>query len=245
MLNELNQWDTKHRPWPIPNIPWVMHQSWNNLLFMHYPISLKKLRDLVPKSLPIDTYDGWGWISVVPFRMDNIKVRGLPLSISFPELNVRTYVNVDNKPGVYFFSLDATNLPFVLFSKTFCHLPYMHSNMTIKENDDYTSFICNRMANTEVQLKCNYRAISEPYAAPPDSLDYWLTERYCFYTTNRAGKVIRCNILHKPWPIQKAEVEIVQNTMLTAQSLFVENESPILHYSKGVDVRIWPLLRVE
>lgn len=44
--------------------------------------------------------------------MSNVAPRGvpsLPWLSAFPELNVRTYVTRDQRPGVYFFSLEAGN----------------------------------------------------------------------------------------------------------------------------------------
>ncbi|WP_414859275.1 DUF2071 domain-containing protein [Paenibacillus haidiansis] len=86
--------------------------------------------------------------------------------------------------------------------------------------------------------------MSEPYPAARNSFDEWLVERYCFYTTNAKGRVLRCDILHRPWRLQRAEAEIRTNTVLTDQNIAVEQVSPVFHYSKGVEVRIWPLLRV-
>jgi len=243
MLNEVHKWDTTHRPWPLPFMPWVMRQSWNNALFIHYPIAINKLRQLVPEQLQLDTYDGWGWISIVPFKMEKVGIRAIPFSITFPELNIRTYVTIDNKPGVYFFSLDATNLPVVFLSNMFINLPYLHSQMTIHHDGDYTSFSCIRKSSDE-SIACLYHPISEPFTASKGTFDYWVTERYCFYTVNSAGKVNRCNILHKPWPLQHAEAEIRHNSLFSSKSLQFEAITPILHYSKGVDVRVWPLERV-
>lgn len=244
MINEFDKWDTSHRPWPVPSMPWVMRQSWNNALFLHYPIALKKLRELVPQQLPLDSFDGWGWISIVPFKMENVGLRAIPFSLAFPELNVRTYVTIDNKPGVYFFSLDATHLPVVWLSQKFINLPYLHSQMSISHEGDFTRFTCVRK-NVDESFECTYHAVSEPFHAAKDSIDYWLTEKYCFYTVNAAGKINRCNIHHKPWPIQRAEVNILHNSLFTAKSLPIEPVSPLLHYTKGVDVRVWPLERVS
>src|SRR5690606_16595344 len=108
-----------------------------------------------------------------------------------------------------------------------------------------TSFFSQRKKQSDVQLECSYQVVSKPYIAEEGSLDYWLTERYCFYTTNKAGKIYRCNILHKPWPIQYAEADIKYNTVLSAQNIAVENVAPIIRYSEGVDVRVWPYMRVE
>ena len=106
----LNQ--TAHRPWPMPTSPWVMTQTWHDLLFAHWPVDGVRLRALVPAEFPLDLYDGQAWLGIVPFRMANVGPRGvpsLPGVSAFPELNVRTYVRVADRPGVYFFSLDAAS----------------------------------------------------------------------------------------------------------------------------------------
>ena len=96
---------TAHRPWPLPRSPWLMTQSWHNLLFAHWPVDAQLLRAKVPAGLPLDLYDGQAWIGVVPFRMTNVAPRfvpSIPFISEFAELNVRTYVTVGGKPGVYF-----------------------------------------------------------------------------------------------------------------------------------------------
>ncbi|MFD3259787.1 YqjF family protein [Paenibacillus lentus] len=235
-------WAASHRPWPLPKLPWVMKQTWNNALFIHYPIQIDALQKLVPEVLTLDSYDGWGWIGIVPFHMEGVRFRGMPVSSTFPELNVRTYVTINGKPGVYFFSLDATNLPMVAFAQKFCYLPYSHANIDIQRNGDSITFKSRRKKDTAIRLDCSYCPTSKPFLAARGSFDEWLTERYCFYTTNAKGRVLRCDILHRPWPLQRAEAEIRENTVLLAQNIVVEQVPPVLHYSQGVVVRIWPML---
>src|SRR5690348_14257143 len=119
-----------HRPWPVPSGPWIMVQTWNGLLFAHWPVPPQVLRPLVPRELPLDTFQGSCWLGITPFQITGVRARGLPpipgLS-RFPELNVPTYVGLDDKPGVFFFSLDAANLPAVCGARVFYHLPYFHS----------------------------------------------------------------------------------------------------------------------
>src|SRR5271154_2737716 len=103
---------TAHRPWPLPAGPWVMAQSWHDLLFAHWPVEAAVLRPLLPPALQIDTFGQQAWLAVVPFRMTGVRLRGtpaLPWLSAFPELNVRTYVTTDGKPGGWFFSLDAAS----------------------------------------------------------------------------------------------------------------------------------------
>src|SRR5438105_12771945 len=94
----------EHRPWPLPDKPWVMTQIWHELLFAHWPIAPGILRPLVPPVLALDTFGRECWVGIVPFHMSYVRPRGFPavprLS-NFPELNVRTYVQVQGIPGVY------------------------------------------------------------------------------------------------------------------------------------------------
>lgn len=138
-----NKWDDSHRPWPLPSAPWTMRQIWCDLLLAHYPISYDALRKLVPPTLPLDAYEGMCWISVVPFRMSGIRVRGLPVipgTSGFPELNVRTYVIIDGKPGVYFFSLEAANWLAVKSARTLYHLPYWYAHMSMEKTASTIAF---------------------------------------------------------------------------------------------------------
>ena len=115
--------ETSHRPWPLPRAAWTMTQRWNDLLFAHWPVPASDLVHLLPPGLAVDTFDGSAWVGVVPFWMDRIRLRGMPLipgANHFPELNLRTYVRErhSNLAGVYFFSLDAANPAAVAVART-------------------------------------------------------------------------------------------------------------------------------
>lgn len=243
--SKIAKWDSGHRLWPLPNLPWVMKQTWNDLLFAHFPVKFEVLRKLVPEVFPLDTYDGLCWIGVVPFHMTDIRLRGLPPipgTDKFPELNVRTYVTIDGKPGVYFFSLDATNLLAVKVAQTFYHLPYNYADTKIEKHGDLIEYKSQRKKDN-AQFIADYRPVSEPYLAEEGSFDEWLVERYCLYTLNLNGIPLRCDILHHPWFLQHAQSDIKVNTLLSSQGIKIENDNPILHYSKKMEVRMWPLVK--
>src|SRR5438477_2611898 len=104
-----------------------MEQTWNDLLFAHWPITPEVLRSLVPEALQLDKFDGRCWVGVSPFYMTGVRPRfapPIPGVSAFPELNVRTYVSVDKKSGVYFFSLDAASRLAVWTARATFHLPY-------------------------------------------------------------------------------------------------------------------------
>ncbi|MFC4077528.1 YqjF family protein [Salinithrix halophila] len=238
----LNQ--TSHRPWKLPKKPWVMSQTWGKALFSHWPVSVDQIRDLVPPILEIDTFDNQAWISVVPFEMSDIQLRLLPafpLANLFPELNVRTYVIYQGKPGVFFFSCDAANPLAVVFARSIYHLPYLNARMCLAQKEEEIEFKSKRThRNTpKAEFHCLYKPVSDVFFAQKDSLDYWLMERYCLYTTYHK-KLFRTNIHHLPWPLQHAEAEFIHNTMVDPWRISIpKNQRPLLHYANSINVLAW------
>lgn len=219
-----------------------MKQRWHDLLFAHWPVPQDALRPLVPSQLPLDTFDGQCWVGVIPFWMSGVRPRGVPplpgLS-RFPELNVRTYVTYAGKPGVYFFSLDAANLPAVWAARAFFHLPYFHASMSVVEQGGRIQY-SSRRHNMHADLRGKYKPISPVRLHDKSSLERFLTDRFCLYTTHR-DHVYRCEIHHQPWPLQNADAEFEINTMAAAAKIELPDTPPVLHFSRFLEVLIWPL----
>ncbi len=234
-----------YRPYPAPSTKPIMYQNWHDLLFMHWPVDASVLRPHIPAGLEIDTFEGQAWIAVVPFSMSNIHPRGLfpvPWLSDFAELNVRTYVIRDGKPGVWFFSLEAANPVAVSLARTFFKLPYFNANMTCINNHGHFSYTSYRAhANTPYcEFAAAYKPISNSFIAQPGSLEYFLTARYCLYTQDKSGKIYRGEIDHEPWPLQNAEAQISLNSMSSPLGISLQGK-PLLHFSKTLDVAIWGL----
>lgn len=239
-----------HRPWPVPRKPWIMRQVWHRLLFAHWRIEGDRLRRFVPDGLRLDECDGSAWIGILPFHATGIRLRLLPPippANAFAELNVRTYVTADGKPGVFFFSLDATNLAAVLGARLMFKLPYDWADIDVKregETGGETRYRCVRRRAGDCRFEASYAPVGEAYHAAQGSLDYWLTERYCLYAS-RGRKLYRGDILHEPWTLRRAEADIRANTMLTPVGLTLPaNEKPLLHYAERQEVLIWGLDRI-
>lgn len=235
-----------HRPWALPEGPWVMAQIWHDLLFAHWQIAYNEIRKLVPASLALDTFHGQCWIAVTPFHMSGVRARGLPVlpGLSrFPELNVRTYVTLDNKPGVFFFSLDAANLPAVFAARTFYRLPYFHAEMSVEVKPGSVSYHSHRRRG-EAEFRGVYHPVGEVQMRRHGTLEHWLTERYCLYAVAN-GRVYRGEIHHDQWPLQDAGADIETNTMAAAGGIALPNSKPLMHFSRRLDVLVWPLRRVR
>jgi uncharacterized protein YqjF (DUF2071 family) len=236
--------ETAHRPWELPSGAWVLAQTWQQLLFAHWRVDPKVVAPLIPAGLEVDTFDGSAWIGVVPFLMDNVHPRAT-ISVAglsrFPELNVRTYVKRDDKPGVWFLSLDAGNPVAVWIGRRLFHLPYYDATMGIHVKNGWVQYRSHRKG-AGVDFEAEYRPTGEVYRSQTGSIDEWLTERYCLYTGDARGNIMRLDIQHRPWPLQPAEAKISVNTMV--QALKLPDEPPLLHYADRVDVLAWYVKRL-
>jgi uncharacterized protein len=239
-----------HRPWPLPRARWVMAQSWHDLLFAHWPVDPTALRTQIPAQLEVDTYDGQAWIAVVPFRMSGVRLRetpAMPWLSQFPELNVRTYVVADGKPGVWFFSLDAGNAIAVAIARTWFHLPYFCARMSCEERDAWIYYRSERIHGgaPSALLEGKYRPTGQTFKAKPGALEHFLTERYCLYAAGARDRVIRGEIHHPPWALQVAEAEFTKNTMAQAAGFSVLPHKPLLHFARRQDVLVWQPHRIR
>jgi uncharacterized protein YqjF (DUF2071 family) len=232
-----------HRPWPVPDGEWTWRQSWCDLLFAHWPIAASELEPLVPKPLRVQEFDGTSWVGVVPFRMQGVMRRplpDLPYFSAFPELNLRLYVELDGKPGVWFLSLDASNAVAVWAARRFFHLPYFHARMELAESSQGTDFHSTRLSKPRgIEFSAHYQQTSDPYESQPGSLEHWLTERYCLYAQSPAGQLYRAEVHHHPWSLQRAEAEIVRNDLLLPHGLELRGPPALLHFSRRLDVVVW------
>jgi uncharacterized protein len=232
------------RPWPVPDRPWVMRMRWCDLLFAHWRVDAAALRRLIPDGLELDLFDGRAYVGAVPFTMEGVSPRlvpDVPGLHSFPELNLRTYVKAGGKPGVWFFSLDAGQRLAVRVARRFFHLPYFDAKFQIAyrgEGVEYSAVRTHRGA-PKAAFAAHYRPTGPVYHSAPGSLDSWLTERYCLYAADRAGRLYRGEIDHDPWPLQPAVDEVRINTLGDWLGIEMKGPPATLHVAKSLEVRAW------
>ena len=240
--------DTEHRPWPLPERPWLMGQTWRELLFAHWRVPADALRRVVPAQLELDLRDGDAWVGVTPFRVTGLRGRGMapiPGLSSFFELNVRTYVVAGGLPGIYFFSLDASSRAAVAAARRGYRLPYFHAAAGAKPEAGGVSYRSRRVSadGPPAAFEASYRPAGGRLPIVDGSLERWLAERYCLYTLDAHQRVLRGDIHHPPWPLQPAVAEIPVNSMGT-QLGFDLTDDPLLHYSARQDTILWALTPV-
>ena len=239
----------EHRPWPLPRVPWILFQSWRNLLFLHWKVPLNILRTKVPSPLELDLYEGDAWVGMTPFALHDFRLRNLPTlpAIStFPELNLRTYVRANGRPGIHFFSLDAGSLTAVVGARTFFRLPYHHATMSITERDGQIEMASHRSdPDGDARFRASYRPVDHAFEAAPGTLEHFLTERYALFAVLRNGKVLETQVHHRPWPLQPAEANVKENGLPATHGLPAPPGEPLLHFSRRQDTLVWPPTTLE
>lgn len=233
----------EHRPWPIAPRGWTMGQTWEDLLFAHWRVPVDAVREHVPPGLEVDTHDGTAWVGIAPFRLTGLRGRGLlplPFVSSFLELNVRTYVVAEDKPGIWFFSLDASSRLAVEAARRTYRLPYFHARMSATRRGEWIDYECARIEEAGRVFSGRYRPDGNVFNAQPGTLEWFLTERYCLYTTDELGRLCRAEIHHDLWPLQTAEAQV---ELASIVPLELDGE-PLCHFSRRQDVVIWPLRRL-
>ncbi|WP_176330380.1 YqjF family protein [Oceanobacillus rekensis] len=237
---------TNHRDYPLPHGPWLATQKWNDLLFMHSPVPIETITKYIPKSLELDTFDGSAWITIIPFKVSNMRPRKMPpipFLHSYLELNVRTYVKHKGIQGIYFFSLDADKLLAVLGARL-ATLPYFYANINLKKKKETFYFDSTRKGKSEATFKGSYRPVLEAYYPERTSLTYWLLERY-FLWSHRNNSLFRWAIHHRRWKIYDVKAIIDNENMLSFLPEDTVVGDPIFHYAHSKRVLFWPIKKVE
>jgi len=218
----------------------VIRQRWRDLLFVHWPMPAEQVRPLVPPALALDRLDGRAWITLIPFLIVESQPAGLPraLASAFLETNLRTYVRgPDGEPGIYFFSLEAASAPAVAAARLFYGLPYFLAAMSCRVDGDRVVYTSRRRLGPRADLAVTW-SVGEPTGPPaPGTREHFLVERYLLYVARRSG-LRRARVRHAPYPLQRASIEALAESLLAAAGLPAPADPPLCHYSPAVDVEI-------
>jgi uncharacterized protein YqjF (DUF2071 family) len=237
---------TAHRPWPLPERPWRWLQGWKDLLFCHWAMPPEALRPHLPSRLEIDTKDGTAWVSAVAFHMARVRPRWLPpfRPVSdFLELNLRTYVRLDDRPGVFFLSIHAGKRLAVRVARWLSPLPYSYARMQWSRHQQEHRFLCS--GQPEPIFDARYTTTSQSFVADQGSLDEWLLERYCLYLGDPNGGLVSAEIHHEPWSVKKVDAEISSNRLGRPFGIALSSSPDRAHFSPGVEALAWPFEQLD
>jgi len=220
----------------------LLKQSWRDLFFVHWEIPFRSLRELIPASVAIDVYEGKCYVSLVAFRIERTGTPTspqLPLLPSFCEVNVRTYVTLgDGQRAVWFFSLDAASNLAVGGARLVYHLPYFAAQMKCEPGQrGRFHFESRRLSDPVARCELRYRSDGVVFRASPGTLDEFLIERYLLVASYE-GRLVSARVRHEPYPLERCEAELVDETLLWASKITKPPSVSLLHFSPGVEVEI-------
>lgn len=239
-----------------PDAPVVMFQKWHHLLFLHWDVPPAELQALLPAGLDLDLFDGKAYVGLVPFTVTGARpalTPPMPFISSFHEVNVRTYVHRNGKdPGVWFFSLDASSAIAVTAAHALYKLPYFASEITFESAGQalpQVTFDARRVdprgalpANAHIRYQPADGVIAH---ASPGTVEHFLIERYILYASEDDGTLYRARVHHAPYPIQRAEVPSLDETLVWAAGVKRSEAAPLRHYVREVDVEVFALERCD
>lgn len=214
-----------------------LEMTWRDGLFCHWPVEPAVVDDTLPDRLSVATHDGEAYLGVVAFVMEDIRPRGVPFGLSFPELNLRTYVEGPDGPGVYFYNLDADDRLGVAVARRLFALPYYRAEMSAIRRDDGTVRFRSRRTHRgvpSVRFDATYGPMGEAFAADSGSLAAFLLENYRFYA--RGNRLYRGEIAHEPWTLREGTADVRENTLFEANGFERPAGGPIVHYAEPVEV---------
>lgn len=179
-----------------------------------------------------DEFDVW-----VGNIKEEIRPNGIPAFApisNFHEINVRTYVIVQDKPGVYFLNIEAGKRLSAYIARTMSGLPYEKALIDRRfssQGQTYTS------TNPAKSFTLHATFQTGATVNTTTGLDQWLIERYCLYL-DEAGDRYRYNIHHRPWSLQTVQISRLQ-TNYTLGGISLSHPPDLVHYSPGVKVIAW------
>jgi len=222
-----------NRQYPLPEKKWKYFQQWHDTIFLHWELPAYFIQENIPVELELDTFNNMAWVSLVAFKVRNMRLRNtpsLPYISNFHEINLRTYVIKDGKPGIYMFSIETDKLIEVLLTRVFIGLPYKKSKMSRTPKKIISR---NETLNQRLDLTIGRtRPIIEKTA-----LDFWLTERHSLYEI--CGKeVCRFDIHHKQWEIKNLNVTI-NNILYNAGKYSLSTFPDKIQCADKLDVLLW------
>ena len=225
---------SSHRPFPLSDSSWAFYQEWSDVLFLHWPVQPELLQLIVPEGLNVQVYKGNAWVSLVVFRLTNVRARYLPPIPAISdtnEVNIRTYVTCKGKPGVYFLNMELGKTLTKLLAKTITGLPYQTSAIE-HQPGHYTSLNSNHGDELNLQYQAQQKILDKT------ELDRWLTERYSLFQDYERNTIIEFEVHHTEWPLHDVSIQNHQLKYDRFSSL-IHKEPQCMHYSPGVEVLTW------
>jgi uncharacterized protein YqjF (DUF2071 family) len=123
----------------------------------------------------------------------------------------------------------------VIAARTFYHLPYYNADIDLQQSGNTIDYALKRTDDPRAHFKGSWNTGQTVPFSHPESLEFFLTERYCLYSAS-GGNLYRARIFHQPWPLQKATMNSCESTMIEALGVKAFAGEPVLQYAEEIEV---------
>ena len=218
--------------------------------FALFPLAsrLASLRAFVLSGLSLDLFEGSAWVSITPFEMSRVALRGIPepARVRVPGTQCAHLCNGRRPTRDLVFLSRRSSAIAVIASRAAYRLPYHRASMAIADAGSSIDFRSIRRSSRLVVAQLHVKYAKGTGAAPAvaGSLDAFLVERYCLYAVDSRQRVYRGEIHHRSWLLHNAEADIHTNSYAAINGIQLPPLLPLCHYSEMIDVVAYPLQRI-
>jgi hypothetical protein len=206
--------------------------DWEDLVFLNYPCKPESVQKLLPKGMLVDLFENKAYLTIAPLTMSNFSLYSWKFLFQkrFYECNVRTYVKVGKKKGVYFFSLDADSILEVLGAKTIFYLNYRYRSIKFSLKKGHYDFFMKNPFNYKEKTHISLNVSKEKGGFTP--LIRFISDRYSYFVRNK-NHLFEGIVEHKDWQFHEVNVVKVETDLLKR---FEIDDLPVAVYAKKTTV---------
>lgn len=183
--------------------PAWMRADWGNLVMVSWLVDPKLVQERMPPGCSPDLWDGAAALSLVGVDFSNVVVRGIswPWHDRFPEVNLRTYVQGPNGPGVMFLGELVPKLLVAKLARRTYGEPYekrkVRMEKRVRHSEPEAAYEWDVGART---FRISVRAEAQSHPVPAGSLEEFLLDRGRGYNVFRGGTTFE--VSHEPWTMR-------------------------------------------
>ena len=236
-----------------PQRPWQTALIEENVLFLHYRFTPADLRPLVPSQLGLVTVDGSVWVAVIALHVSDVKFRKAPMPLprswrDFGEIDVAVNVEFKGRRGLYFLSIEGADRFASWLTRRSSGIPYLFSpNLEVRqEGEGFRATSGPRWVRSRpaAEFDASYAPRRPVAAADSSSLVHVLAGQYSAFAVRR-GQVYELDEIHRAWDLQEVDVELRQNTLLSAAGIAGDRDPELQYFSPGSRIVAWLPRRVR
>lgn len=237
--------------------------AWRDLVMLTWSVEQRLLASYLPRGVQLDLWRGQALASVVAFRFEQVRVRGLsiPFHTSFPEVNLRFYVRRQGpdgewRRGAVFVQEMVPRAAIAWVARRVYNEPYValpmreaHIAGTPGDNGEARRTLLYEWRRDNSWERVVALAIGAPRPMRAGSVEEFIAEHYWGYTGRGARSTREYRVAHPRWnisPLAECFLEADIRTLYGQPWVAPLSEAPLSTFlAEGSEVSVFPGQNVE